>query len=153
MVFIVAHVLCSLLIQTAFDKYLRKDLNIATLFDNLLNAIANIYFHNKINRFSEEKSGNPKALEFGSKWIMEFVIFLENIGMLIVVLIKFADNPLAIGIMIGSFCLHILGNLLKLMYYQFFYIWKDVLWTDLKKFKKSVVEMRESNTSFRRTSA
>ena len=148
MAFIAAHVVFVTVVQTVFDRHIGKEVTKATLFDNFINGIANIYFHNQINQYDvvEEKSGRQqvKALDFGQQLFMESVILMENTAMLVTVIVTFQTNKLAIGLMIGSFCLYILGVVLKMVYYKFFYVWKDVLWTDLKQLKSAVVEMRKS---------
>ena len=147
MVFIAVHVIYVMVVQTVFDIYIRKELNKATLFDNFINGIANIYFHNKINQYVEEdKSGRTqvKALDFGQQLFMELIILLENTAMLVTVIVTFQTNKLAICLMTGSFSLYILGVALKMVYYKFFYIWKDVLWTDFKQLKAAVMQMRKS---------
>ena len=145
MVFIAGHVIFVTMVQTVFDRYIRKELNKASFFDHLINGIANIYFHNQINQYMQEQSGKQvKALDFGQQIFFESVILLENTVMLVTVIVSFQTNTLAIGLMVGSFCLYIFGLALKMVYYKFFYIWKNVLWTDLKQLKASVVEIRQA---------
>ena len=114
----------------------RKD-----LVEIFYNGIANIYLHNKIKCFSEEAE-NVSALELGQKLIIETIIIVENVGMAAAVYIKFSDNGLAIGLIWGSFFLYFLGFCFRLGYYKFWYIWKNVLISDLKMLPSELSRIR-----------
>ena len=77
------------------------------------------------------------------KLVIESIIILENIVILVLVILDeaFQDNNLVICLMIGNFLLYLLGLALKMGYYKFFYIWNDVLWTDLKTLKADLVKV------------
>ena len=145
MAFIAFHVLLITGIQTIFDKLVWKELSFKSFFDNLLNGIANIYFPNKINQYATGKSERQdvKGLNFGQLLLMEGIIMMENCVMLIAVLVKFWHNTLAIGLIIGSFSCYLLGLALKMAYYNFLYIWKDVVWTDLYQLKSEIEAIRQ----------
>ena len=146
MVFIAAHVIFVTVVQTMFDRYIQKKTNRVSLFDNFINGIANIYFPNQINQYTQSGKQQIKGLDFGQLLFMEFVILLENTVMLIAVIVSFQNNGLAIGLKVGSFVFYILGLALKMVYYKFFYIWKNVLWTDVKQLKQAVVKMHNSTS-------
>ena len=150
MLFIFGHVIFVTMVKTAFDKFIGKKLSKASFFDHLINGIANIYFHNQINQYMKEQSGKQiKALDFGQQLFFEFIILLENTIMLISVIVAYQTNTLAIGLMSGSFFLYIFGLALKLVYYKFFYIWKNTLWTDLKDLKSSIMKIRNAKIQAR----
>lgn len=143
MVFIAFHVLLITGIQTMFDKLVWNELSFKNFFDNLLNGIANIYFPNKINQYATGKSErHVKGLNFGQLLFMEMIIMIENCVMLISVLVRFWNNTLVIGLIIGSFSCYLLGLAFKMAYYNFFYIWKHVVWTDLYQLKSEIKAIR-----------
>ena len=149
MVFIAAHVLLITLLQTLFDFLIWKEFSLQSLFDNIFCGISNIYFHNQINQYVNRKSSNRKSvkgLELAQKLVIESIIILENIVILVLVILDaaFQDNTLVIGLMIGNFLLYLLGLALKMGYYKFFYIWNDVLWTDLKTLKADLVKVMQN---------
>ena len=146
MVFIAAHVLLITLLQTLFDFLIWKEFSLQSLFDNIFCGISNIYFHNQINQYVNRKSSNRKSvkgLELAQKLVIESIIILENIVILVLVILDeaFQDNNLVICLMIGNFLLYLLGLALKIGYYKFFYVWNDVLWTDLKTLKADLVKV------------
>ena len=150
MVFIFVHVVFVTIVETAFDRFIRKELNKASFFDHLIHGIANIYFPNQINQYGQEQSGKQvKGLVFGQQLFFEFIIVLVNTVMLIKVIVKYQSNTLAVGLISGSFCLYIFGLAMKLVYYKFFYIWKNVLWTDLKDLKSSIMKIRNAKVQAR----
>ncbi len=79
---------------------------------------------------------------------MEGVILLENLIVLVMCFLRFPDVPSSDGSPSGepafnlpaqiatlAFSLHLFGLFLKFLYYKYYHIWKDLLWTDFKKFK------------------
>ena len=131
-----------------FDKVVWDELSFKRFFDNLFNGIANIYFPNKINQYAttgESERHDIKGLDFGQLIFMEIIIMTENVGMLVTVLVRFWDNTLARGLIIGSFCCYFLGLVLKMVYYSYFYIWKKVVWTDLYKLKSEILAISQEN--------
>ena len=148
MAFIAFHMLLITLFLTVFDKIVWKEFSLKQLFDNLLNGIANIYFPNKINQYATSGKNDRqhvKSLHFGQLMLMEIIIMIENVFMLVAVLVKFWNNTLAIGLIAGSFGCYLLGLGLKMLYYNFFHIWKDVLWTDLSQLKSEINAIRQNN--------
>ena len=115
-----------------------------SIFDNAFNGIANIYFHNQIHQYSDNKTEkrNVKALEHGQEIFTEIIIIIENIIMMVVVIVNFQGNALAIGLIIGSFCHYLFGVGLKLIFYHYLYIWRDVFWTDLMKLPSELKKIR-----------
>lgn len=146
MVFIAAHVLLITLLQTLFDFLIWKEFSLQSLFDNIFCGISNIYFHNQINQYANRKKSNQKSvngLQLAQQLVIESIIILENVVILVLVILDetLQNNTLVIGLVIGNFMLYLLGLALKMGYYKFFYIWNDVLWTDLKTLKADLVKV------------
>ena len=76
---------------------------------------------------------------------MEVIIMIQNVFMLQAVLVKFWGNTLAVGIIAGGFGCYLLGLGLKMLYYNSFHIWKDVLWTDLSQVISEINAIRQNN--------
>ena len=136
MVAIACHVTFLTSLQIIFDHIVWNELSMKSIFDNTFNGIANIYFHNQIHQYSDDDKTakrNMKALEHGQEIFTECIIILENIIMMIVVIVNFQGNALAVGLVTASFGLYLLGIGLKIVYYRYLYIWRDLFWTNLVK--------------------
>ena len=115
------------------------------VWEGILNGISNLYIHNIIlpsptrGKKTQQKKRNPT---FKSQVLVDTVFIIENIGIIILVFSLIPDICYTTGliwillfIVVGQF----LGLLLKVVYYQFFHIWSNILVCPCAKNKEHIV--------------
>ena len=145
MVFIVGHIILIATFQITFDYKIWKDLKKRDFLEFIFNGVANIYLHNQIIRYDGKRSEERRvnALELGQTLVFECIMILENIAMAVTVSIYFRRNRLVLVVIWLSFLLYIIGFALRLLYFKFFYIWKNIVFKDLHKLKSELKSKRQ----------
>ena len=114
-------------------KRCKMFLNFALSF--LVNGLANIYCHNYVDTKTEQKTKcfMKKIPSFKRQSVFDMVFLLENIAIAIraslddqIPVKPFDDFHARSQLFAWLFFIHFTGLSLKLIYYKFFHIWKDV---------------------------
>ena len=102
-------------------------------YSAVVNGLANIYCHNYVNTKTEQKATSfmHKKPTFFRQLIFDLIFLIENIAISIYASVNIQVKPFddfeARLVLFGYlFLIHIIGILLKMVYYKFFHIWKDV---------------------------
>jgi len=139
-IFIVVHVLMMGLLHIMFVSYgkISSTSNCIMFwkmaYSCLVNGLANIYCHNYVDTETEQTSRSfiqKRPSSFIRQGIFDIIFLAENISMAIIASLHIRINPFddfhtRSQLFAVLFLIHFLGISLKIIYYKFFHIWKDV---------------------------
>ena len=121
----------------------RLEILLKIIYSIVINGLANIYCQNFVDSKTEQKlkSFMHKKSTFMRQFIFEIIFLSENILICIIAsrsipVMPFNDSHAKLLIFSLLFSMHFLGLSLKIIYYKFFHIWKDI--TTVNKLMHSI---------------
>ena len=132
---VMLYAICATIIQVAHLKY---EFTTKMFLGNVFNGLANLYCHNWIRFDWKKPEKNAKKNTLLAEFSTQLFLIAENSIILIFAFYTtmldetayLFHQKIILKIVISAFVLHLIGVLLKALYYWKFHIWRNIIWKD-----------------------
>ena len=110
-------------------QYCNRYSSVLTIYECLINGLANIFNHNLVEMYQQDAMTSKKMATYQRQLVFDLIFLLENIVLLIFGCMADVHplndfNTLKWFIPV-NFAMHFCGLGMKIIYYKFFHLWKD----------------------------